>query len=128
MGEYKAPLKDMDFVLNHVVGLDELSRMDAFAHAESDVVAAVLEEASKLAGNVLSPLNKAGDLAGTSVKDGVVTSPDGWQMLTVSLLKAAGTELQGRKSLAAAACLKRLLWQVWRCGMHRIWLSHFVLC
>ncbi len=78
MGEYKAPLKDMNFVLNHVVDVEELSKMDAFAHAESDVVSAVLEEASKLAGNVLSPLNKVGDLAGTSVSDGVVKSPDGW--------------------------------------------------
>ncbi len=78
MGEYNAPLKDMRFVLNHVIGLDELSSIEAFEHAESDVVDAVLEEASKLATNVLSPLNKSGDLAGTSVKDGVVTSPEGW--------------------------------------------------
>ncbi|MBE7638298.1 acyl-CoA dehydrogenase [Sneathiella sp. P13V-1] len=78
MGEYNAPLKDMRFVLNHVIGLDELNSMEAFAHAESDVVDAVLEEASKLATNVLSPLNKAGDLAGTSVTDGVVKSPEGW--------------------------------------------------
>ena len=78
MGEYNAPLKDMRFVLNHVIGLDELSNIEAFEHAESDVVDAVLEEASKLATNVLSPLNKSGDLAGTSVSDGVVTSPDGW--------------------------------------------------
>ncbi|MFT6558244.1 acyl-CoA dehydrogenase C-terminal domain-containing protein [Sneathiella sp.] len=78
MGEYKAPIKDMRFVLNNVIGLDELSEIETFSHAESDVVDAVLEEASKLATNVLSPLNKAGDLAGTSVKDGVVTSPEGW--------------------------------------------------
>jgi len=78
MGEYNAPLKDMSFVLNNVVNLDELAGIEKFEHAESDVVAAVLEEASKLSGNVLSPLNKVGDLAGTSVSAGVVTSPDGW--------------------------------------------------
>ncbi|MEP3244525.1 MAG: acyl-CoA dehydrogenase C-terminal domain-containing protein [Sneathiella sp.] len=78
MGEYTAPLKDMRFVLNHVIGLEGLNEIETFAHAESDVVDAVLEEASKLATNVLSPLNKAGDLAGTSVADGVVTTPDGW--------------------------------------------------
>jgi len=78
MGEYNAPLKDMRFVLNNVIGLENLNTIESFAHAESDVVDAVLEEASKLATNVLSPLNKAGDLAGTSVDDGVVTSPDGW--------------------------------------------------
>lgn len=78
MGEYNAPLKDMRFVLNNVIGLENLNTIESFAHAESDVVDAVLEEASKLATNILSPLNKAGDLAGTSVSDGVVTSPEGW--------------------------------------------------
>ncbi|MEH6494162.1 MAG: acyl-CoA dehydrogenase [Pseudomonas marincola] len=78
MGEYSAPLKDMSFVLNNVIGLDELSAIEKFEHAESDVVSAVLEEAAKLSGNVLSPLNKIGDQAGTSVTDGVVASPDGW--------------------------------------------------
>jgi len=78
MGEYNAPLKDMSFVLNNVVDLDDLISIEKFEHAESDVVGAVLEEAAKLSGNVLSPLNKVGDLAGTSVRDGVVTSPEGW--------------------------------------------------
>ncbi len=79
MGEYSAPLKDMRFVLNNIIDLEGLSAIEKFAHAESDVVDAVLEEASKLAGNVLSPLNRIGDEAGTSVTDGVVTSPDGWK-------------------------------------------------
>ncbi|MBL4739981.1 MAG: acyl-CoA dehydrogenase [Sneathiella sp.] len=79
MGEYNAPLKDMRFVLNNIIDLEGLSGIEKFAHAESDVVDAVLEEASKFAGNILSPLNKSGDLAGSSVSDGVVTSPDGWK-------------------------------------------------
>ncbi len=78
MGEYNAPVKDMRFVLNHIIGLDELSAIEKFAHAESDLVDAVLEEASKLAGNILSPLNRIGDEAGTSVAEGVVTLPGGW--------------------------------------------------
>ncbi|GLQ06534.1 acyl-CoA dehydrogenase [Sneathiella chinensis] len=79
MGEYVAPLKDMRFVLNNIVDLEGLSQIDTFSHAESDVVDAVLEEAAKLSGNVLSPLNWSGDQEKTSVKDGVVTSPAGWR-------------------------------------------------
>ncbi|MEH6545762.1 MAG: acyl-CoA dehydrogenase C-terminal domain-containing protein [Sneathiella sp.] len=78
MGEYVAPLKDMRFVLNNIVDLNALSKLEGFEHAESDVVDAVLEEAGKFATNVLSPINKSGDLQGSHVKDGVVTTPDGW--------------------------------------------------
>ncbi|MCF8468559.1 MAG: acyl-CoA dehydrogenase C-terminal domain-containing protein [Sneathiella sp.] len=79
MAEYSAPLKDMSFVLNNIADLAALSRLEGFEHAEPDVVEAVLEEAGKFAGNVLSPLNKPGDLKGSHVKDGVVTTPPGWK-------------------------------------------------
>ncbi len=79
MAEYSAPVKDMRFVLDNIAGLDDLSKLDGFAHVEGDVVDAILEEASKFAGNVLSPLNKPGDLTGSHVKDGVVTTPPGWK-------------------------------------------------
>ncbi len=78
MAEYSAPIKDMRFVLDNIADLAALSKLDGFEHAESDVVDAVLEEAGKFAGNVLSPLNKSGDLQGSLVMDGVVSTPDGW--------------------------------------------------
>ncbi|MAZ03768.1 MAG: acyl-CoA dehydrogenase [Sneathiella sp.] len=78
MAEYSAPLKDMSFVLNNIADLPSLAKLEGYEHAEADVVEAVLEEAGKFAANVLSPLNKPGDLQGSHVKDGVVTTPDGW--------------------------------------------------
>lgn len=79
MAEYSAPLKDMRFVLDNIADLAALSKLEGYEHAESDVVDAVLEEAGKFASNVLSPINKSGDLQGSHVKDGVVTTPDGWK-------------------------------------------------
>ncbi|MBO0333630.1 acyl-CoA dehydrogenase [Sneathiella sp. CAU 1612] len=79
MAEYSAPLKDMRFVLDNIADLASLSKLEGYEHAESDVVDAVLEEAGKFAANVLSPLNKPGDLQGSHVTDGVVTTPDGWK-------------------------------------------------
>ena len=40
---------------------------------------AVLEEAAKLASEVLSPLNRVGDTVGCKWEDGVVTTPPGWR-------------------------------------------------
>jgi hypothetical protein len=37
MGEYTAPIKDMRFVLNNIVDMDALSKLETFAHAERPV-------------------------------------------------------------------------------------------
>jgi len=55
MAEYVAPLKDMKFVLKHVVGLEQVNTLPGWEDVTEDVVDAVLEEAGKLATEVLSP-------------------------------------------------------------------------
>jgi len=79
MAEYVAPLKDMQFVLKHVVGLDQVNQLPGWEEVTDDVVDAILEEAGKLANEVLSPLNASGDRAGATWKDGKVTMPAGFR-------------------------------------------------
>ncbi|MCH2553670.1 MAG: acyl-CoA dehydrogenase [SAR116 cluster bacterium] len=69
----------MKFVLRHLVGLDRVAALDGYDMVSEDLVDAVLDEAGKLAGEVIAPLNHAGDMAG-SVRnaDGSVTTPDGF--------------------------------------------------
>ena len=76
---YQAPVDDMKFVLRHLVGLDRVAALDGHDMVSEDLVDAVLDEAGKLAGEVIAPLNHAGDMAG-SVRnaDGSVTTPDGF--------------------------------------------------
>ncbi|QJR10809.1 3-methylmercaptopropionyl-CoA dehydrogenase [Usitatibacter rugosus] len=79
MAEYIAPIKDMQFVLKHVVGLDQVNTLPGHEEITEDVVDAILEEASKLAHEVLSPLNITGDKNPSKWKDGVVTTPPGFK-------------------------------------------------
>ncbi len=79
MAEYAAPLKDMKFVLKHVVGLEQVNTLPGWEDVTEDVVDAILEEASKLAGEILSPLNASGDREGARFKDGKVTMPPGFR-------------------------------------------------
>lgn len=68
---YQAPLRDMSFILNDVLGLDGLN----FPDIERDLIEAVLEESGKFAGNVLAPLNWSGDREGCRLEaDGVKTA------------------------------------------------------
>jgi len=79
VAEYAAPVKDMQFVLKHVVGLDQVNTLPGCEEVTDDVVDAILDEAAKFAGEVLSPLNAIGDRAGAVLKDGVVTMPPGFK-------------------------------------------------
>jgi alkylation response protein AidB-like acyl-CoA dehydrogenase len=79
MAEYVAPLKDMQFVLKHLVGLDQVNQLPGWEELTEDVVDAILEEAGKLASEVLSPLNASGDRTGSKWKDGDVTTPPGFK-------------------------------------------------
>jgi 3-(methylthio)propanoyl-CoA dehydrogenase len=79
VAEYIAPLKDMQFVLKHVVGLDQVNTLPGWDEVSEDLVDAILDEAGKLASQVLSPLNIPGDREGAVWKDGSVTTPRGFK-------------------------------------------------
>ncbi|MCI4644371.1 MAG: acyl-CoA dehydrogenase [Hyphomonadaceae bacterium] len=73
---YTAPIEEMAFLLRQVAGLDELFATGQFGEMEADLVLPILEEAGKLAGEVLAPLNAAGDKAGAQLTDkGVRPAP-----------------------------------------------------
>ncbi|MFK7861130.1 MAG: acyl-CoA dehydrogenase [Granulosicoccus sp.] len=76
---YTAPVKDIAFVLNHVIRLENLAQLEGFEEATPDLVEAILEESAKFTADVLAPLNWVGDQQGSRWEDGVVTTPDGWK-------------------------------------------------
>jgi alkylation response protein AidB-like acyl-CoA dehydrogenase len=75
---YTAPLADMRFALREVAGLAEVAALPGYEHATDETVDAVLEEAAKLAGNGLAPLNRDGDKVGSKLENGVVRTPPGF--------------------------------------------------
>ena len=76
---YRAPLKDMLFVMNELAGLEAVSQLPGFEEATPETAQAVLEEAAKFNEQVVAPLNRAGDLDPSSWKDGVVTTTPGFK-------------------------------------------------
>jgi alkylation response protein AidB-like acyl-CoA dehydrogenase len=75
---YTAPLADMRFALREVAGLGRVAALPGYEHATDDTVDAVLEEAAKLAGNGLAPLNRDGDKVGAKLENGVVRTAPGF--------------------------------------------------
>src|SRR5260221_7141662 len=75
---YKAPVEDVNFLLNDVFQIDRYDNLPGFSDASADVCEAILSEAAKLSEEVLQPLNRTGDLEGcTRHDDGSVTTPKG---------------------------------------------------
>lgn len=76
---YQAPVDELRFTLEEVAAVGAVKSGGAFAEFSEDLTFAILEEAAKLAGGVLAPLNRTGDLQGCTLKDGVVTTPEGFK-------------------------------------------------
>ena len=79
MQTYEAPLRDMRFVLHELHDFDRLTALPAFADLNVETVDVVLEEAGKLASEVLLPLNAPGDAEGCVLENGVVRTPKGFK-------------------------------------------------
>jgi len=76
---YRAPVKDMLFVMKELAGIAELARLPAFEDAGYDTAQAVLEECARFNQDVVAPLNVEGDRNPSYFKDGQVFSTPGFK-------------------------------------------------
>ena len=79
MQVYQAPLRDMRFVLHELHADDGFGDVDANEELTPDLFDAVLEEAAKVAQDILLPLNRTGDEEGCKLENGVVRTPKGFK-------------------------------------------------
>ena len=80
MPSYTAPVRDVMFLLNEVLGYDRHGALPGFAEATPDLVEAILNEGARFCQDELTPLNASGDREGcTRHDDGSVTTPKGFR-------------------------------------------------
>jgi butyryl-CoA dehydrogenase len=82
MGQYNAPIRDMQFVLHEFLGVtDELKQIPHYAEVDADIINQVLEEGAKFTQEVLFPLNHSGDREGCRFDPATksVTTPKGFK-------------------------------------------------
>jgi alkylation response protein AidB-like acyl-CoA dehydrogenase len=79
MPEYKAPLRDMSFVMNELLDAEGFNQtLPGYEEATRDLMDAIVEEGAKFAENVLSPLNEPGDDEGCVWSEEGVKTPSGF--------------------------------------------------
>jgi 3-(methylthio)propanoyl-CoA dehydrogenase len=114
MSSYNAPIRDMQFVMKELAGMDAVAALPGCEDASADLVDAVLEEANKFASGVLAPLNRLGDTQGARWNDGVVTTTPGWKDAYTQFAESGWTALacdpeyggQGLPKLVATAVME----------------------
>lgn len=78
MSTYTPPLQDAAFVLDQLVGFDQLCSDLQLEEVNSELANVVIEESGKLAADVLAPLNSVGDEKHPKVSDGQVQETEGF--------------------------------------------------
>lgn len=80
MPEYKAPLRDIQFVMNELLGSEQhYAALEGAEDASPDMVNAIIQEGAKFCEQVLSPLNQVGDREGCTWSEDGVKTPTGFR-------------------------------------------------
>ena len=79
MPDYKAPLRDIRFVLHELLEAGKLAELPGYEDATPELVDSVLDAAASFCEEQLVPLNRPGDEVGSQLANGVVTTPPGFK-------------------------------------------------
>ncbi len=114
MADYKAPLRDMRFVLNEVFNAGDfwssLAGLEGMVDVETGE--AILEECGKICSQVLAPLNREGDENGSKWNDGEVTAAPGFKDAYQTYVEAGLNGLGGNPDFGGMGMPKTLVAQV----------------
>lgn len=93
--QYQAPANDLRFLLFDVLGADKLHELEKYADATPDLISAVIDEAGKLAAEVIQPTNQVGDRQGCSYdpETKLVKTPDGFKEAYQKFVEGGWTAL-----------------------------------
>lgn len=99
MSYYRAPIEEISFALETVAGMKQWSAVPGFEEAGEDLVQAVLEEAGKLANDVISPTNEVGDNVGAKLDGNTVVTPDAFKPMHEAFVEGGWSTLSADPEL-----------------------------
>ncbi|MDH5372135.1 MAG: acyl-CoA dehydrogenase [Acidimicrobiia bacterium] len=89
MADYKPPLRDIKFALSEIVDLAELATLEAFQHADPEMVFGALDEGGRFMAEVIAPTNTIGDQESPFLSDdGIVVTPEVFKNMYRSYVEA----------------------------------------
>ncbi|MDJ0665558.1 MAG: acyl-CoA dehydrogenase N-terminal domain-containing protein, partial [Acidimicrobiia bacterium] len=96
MSDYRPPLRDIRFALDHIADLDSIAGLPGYEHVEAEDVHDALAEAGRFLAEVVAPTNVIGDTEGlTHNPDGPVTVPEPMVSAYEQLVEAGWLAVSG---------------------------------
>ncbi|MEC7208076.1 MAG: acyl-CoA dehydrogenase family protein, partial [Pseudomonadota bacterium] len=97
---YTPPTDDMKFALRYLADFTSVSDLPAFAETGLDLADAVIDEAARLAADVIAPLNHSADVqsATYSETDSTVTTPDGFADAYRAMASGGWTSIEAEEA------------------------------
>ncbi|NKB33413.1 MAG: acyl-CoA dehydrogenase [Pseudomonadales bacterium] len=96
MGAYRAPLRDIQFLLQNVFQAEKMfAAMPQTEEVSDDLITAILDEAGKIAEHLLSPINQTGDQEACHLENGQVLTPKGFKEAYAAYVEGGWPSLTG---------------------------------
>ncbi len=93
--DYRPPVTEQRFVLDHVVGIADLAAHERFAGASEDMVDAIIDGIAQLAAGEFAPLNRVGDTNPPRWQDGRVVTPPGFKEAYAAFVEGGWGSIDG---------------------------------
>ncbi|MFI4866226.1 MAG: acyl-CoA dehydrogenase [Steroidobacterales bacterium] len=90
---YLAPVRDLRFVLDELLGVASLAAFPRYHEFSSDLAASVIDEAARFSQDVLAPINRIGDSIGAVFRDGAVNMPEQFRSAYRQFVDGGWTQL-----------------------------------
>ena len=90
---YQAPVRDLRFVLDELLGVASLAAFPRYHEFSSDLAASVIDEAARFSQDVLAPINRIGDSIGAVFRDGAVNMPEQFRSAYRQYIDGGWTQL-----------------------------------
>jgi 3-(methylthio)propanoyl-CoA dehydrogenase len=90
---YQAPVRDLRFVLDELLGVASLAAFPRYQEFSSDLAASVIDEAARFSQDVLAPINRIGDSIGAVFRDGAVKMPEQFRSAYRQFVDGGWTQL-----------------------------------
>ncbi len=95
---YHAPINDMKFTIKYLANLEEISKIPAFSNINLELADTILEEAAKVASNIIAPINHNSDKSpATRNSEGTVFTPEGFKEAYKALAEGGWTSMEAEE-------------------------------
>ena len=116
MTNYNPPIRDLQFVIEDLVGLETYASLPGWETFCPDDITAILKQAGKFAAEGIAPLNRTGDLEPSKLENGVVTTPPGFKNTYNNFMEGGWCTI-GHDETHGGMGLPRLVatavWEMW---------------